>query len=406
MEAKRESKCTLNYESAMQRDGAGRVVAVTRRQFVLLFGAALGALALDGCATSSSSTSDGGTANEAKFVTVTDFSGAKVEVPVPVEHIGALLGNSFPQILFLGGASRVAVRMNMTDTAWLKIIDPNFDSYGIEYIDSPREPNIEDLTANQVDVVFYWGGLDEQVKKMNDVGIPVVVSNPSVTQFETVEDWRKLIEEEIMIYATVLGGEAVEKAREWLDYVDEQLAYLKQRTKNLKDDEIKRVYCIRNQDDGLQCFAASSYPKALVQAAGGRLVSGDVDTKGGGFTTVTMEDVIGWDPQYVFMGWMNDTEPILNNEQWAPITAVKNKDVYLTPCSLNSTGWDYCTESPLQILYFAKTIHPDLFEDLDLAEKICEFYSKFYGATLTRDQAAYMMRRLGPDGTSAGSTKL
>lgn len=64
MEAKRESKCKLNYESAVRRDGAGRVVAVTRRQFVLLFGAALGALALDGCVTSSSSTSDVGTANE------------------------------------------------------------------------------------------------------------------------------------------------------------------------------------------------------------------------------------------------------------------------------------------------------------------------------------------------------
>ena len=396
-----------NNEAA--RENKGAIHVVSRRDFILLLGAAMGSAALAGCSGGSSSKDDASSAGDAKQeepVTVVDFDGKEVAVPADVSRIGALLGNSFPQIFFLGGAPKVAVRMDMKDTEWVKVVCPEFDGYGIKSIENPRDPNVEDLIAEEVDLVFYWGGLDDQVKRMNDVGIPVVVSNPSVTDFKTTAEWRDLIEEEMMLYADVLGAESEDKAQEWHDYVDEKIAYIEAKTKNLTGADRKRVYFMRNQEDGLQCFASSSYPKVLVQLAGGELVSGDVDTKGSGFTTVTMEDIIGWDLEIVFTGWTGKTDVILDNEQWAPTSAVKNKQVFLTPCSLNSTFWDYCSESPLEMLYLAKTIHPELFGDLDVVREVQEFYKKFYDTNITEKQAQNMLERKGPNDESASSLKL
>ncbi|MBC2888827.1 ABC transporter substrate-binding protein [Gordonibacter massiliensis (ex Traore et al. 2017)] len=398
-----ENEKLENGEEGATAPGATR--AVTRRRFLVLLGAAAGTVmagaALPGC--TGGSEADGGSDapgeadSSAKTVTVTDFDGKEVVIPADAQHIGALLGNSYPQVLFLGGASRTTYRF-MTDTTWIDAICPDVEAYGIEYYKNAREPNIEDLMQKGVDLVFYWGGLDDQVKKMNDAGIPVVVSNPSVTDFKNQDDWRDLIEREIMLYADALGDEAVAKARDWLAYVDEKVAAVSAKTKSLSGSDVKRVYYIRKQDDGLQCFAASSYPKILVQIAGGTLVSGDVDTQGSGFTEVNMEQVIDWDPEYVFTGWLDSVDGILANEQWAPVTAIKNGEVHLTPCSLNTTFWDYGTEAPLDMLYIAKTIHPELFSEIDMEREIKEFYQRFYNVKLTDEQARFMLERKGPDG--------
>lgn len=389
-------------------ESKGAMHVVTRRQFVALMAAAggsgLAGLSLFGC-----STGGGGSANEggesgtdgstdrSTAITVTDFEGREVEVPIDAQRIGALLGNSYPEIVFLGGAART-VYCFLKDTAWMGTICPDAQAYGIEYYKNARDPNIEDLIAKGIDLVFYWGGLDDQVKKMNDAGIPVVVSNPSVVDFKDQDDWRDLIEREIMIYADALGGEAVARAKEWLAYVDEKVEAVSAKTSALTGDDIKRVYYMRKQDDGLQCFAASSYPKILVQIAGGTLVSGELDTQGSGFTSVNIEQVIGWDPEVVFTGWLGSIDGILANEQWAPVSAIKNRKVYLTPCSLNTTFWDYGTEAPLDLLYIAKTLHPDLFADVDIKQEIKDFYRKFYNVELSDSQAGYMLERKGPDG--------
>lgn len=379
--------------------------AIGRRSFIMLSAAALGSLALAGCSNSqnsadeaenSSSENDNASSGE-DTVTVTDFEGNEVTVTADARHIGALLGNSTGPLVFLGGGPRISLSFSSYYEPWRDVIIPDYDSYGIQTIENARDPNIEDLVNSQIDVVFYWGGLEEQVRKMNDVGIPVIVSNPSVTDFETVDDWLSLMEQEIMLYADVLGPDAVEKANEWLDWTRSNISDVTSRTADLPEDQIKRAYYLRNQEDGLQCFAGSSYPKIAVKAAGGVLVEGDVDTQGSGFTTVTMEDVIGWDPEYVFMGWLNSTDVLTSNEQWAPVSAVKNGNVYLSPCSMGS-GWEYAQENALDVMYMAKIMHPDLFEDLDIVAKIQEYYQKFWGVDLTDEQAQYMIDRKGPQG--------
>lgn len=338
-------------------------------------------------------------------LTVTDLSGFEVTVEQEPQSIGALLGNSYEHVFFLGAADRVSARMALGTNAWIKVIDPAFETYQTEDLAAPscREPNIEELAALGVDTVFYWAGLADQKANMQDAGITVIESNPSGVEFTTVEEWRQLLKDEMNLYAAVLGPEAQRRADAWADYVDETIDLVLERTADLDEGERPTVYCIRNQEDGLQCFAKSSYFSMMVEAAGGTLVTKDVDTNLSGFTTVTMEDVATWNPQYVFLGWLDDPALLTENEQWASIAAIEDGNVYTLPCSLNSTDWAYYAESPLELLYVAKTLHPELFEDIDLVECTQEFYRTFYGAELSAEQVQAMFDRQDPDGSGNDS---
>lgn len=61
--------------------------------------------------------------------------------------------------------------------------------------------------------------------------------------------------------------------------------------------------------------------------------------------------------------------------------AVKNKRVYKIPLGM------YCWyppdgDAPLSLIWAAKQMHPDLFQDIDMDQEIKEYYQKFYGYTL------------------------
>jgi len=63
---------------------------------------------------------------------------------------------------------------------------------------------------------------------------------------------------------------------------------------------------------------------------------------------------------------------------WAGLSAVKNDQLYAMPSDIY--GWD--TPDVRWILgttWVAKTLHPDLFPDVDIRQEVFEFYSTLYG---------------------------
>jgi iron complex transport system substrate-binding protein len=76
------------------------------------------------------------------------------------------------------------------------------------------------------------------------------------------------------------------------------------------------------------------------------------------------------------------------------VSAVKNGRVYVNGGGL--MHWDYGSEGILLMEYMAKTLHPDLFTDLDMKTEVKEFYLKFYNYSLTDEQADRILRSLPP----------
>jgi iron complex transport system substrate-binding protein len=83
------------------------------------------------------------------------------------------------------------------------------------------------------------------------------------------------------------------------------------------------------------------------------------------------------------------------NAKYAGISAIKNKKVILTPSGV--FYWDMGLQKILLVEYMAKTIHPALFEDLDMAAEIQRFYTEFYGDPLAYDDAVKILERRAPD---------
>ena len=203
------------------------------------------------------------------------------------------------------------------------------------------------------------------------------------------------------LYAEALGNGAEAIAEDYGNYVAEKLHMVEDRLADAPEEEHKDVYWMRSSDDGLQAFCDNSAAESVCNLMGDYLVT--VSESGSGnvqnistYTTVTMEQLYEWDPDVIFMGRTGDLGIVMDNEQWASLTAVKDGAVYLCPTGV--FNWDAGVEAPLMVLYAAKLMHPDYFEDLDMAEEIKYFYSHFMGYDMTDEQVDYMLNRLGPDG--------
>ena len=77
------------------------------------------------------------------------------------------------------------------------------------------------------------------------------------------------------------------------------------------------------------------------------------------------------------------------------LKAVKNDQVYATPSGV--FYWDMGIQKILLVMDMAKTLHPDKFKDLDMAQEVMEFYEKFFNYSLTREEAEQILNRESPE---------
>ena len=90
-------------------------------------------------------------------------------------------------------------------------------------------------------------------------------------------------------------------------------------------------------------------------------------------------------------------EKIYENKVYTGTNTVKNKKVFVNPAGVFS--WDrYGAEGALQILWAAKTLHPEIFKDLDIASETKKFYKEFLHYDLNNNEVNYILNGLDPTG--------
>jgi iron complex transport system substrate-binding protein len=131
-----------------------------------------------------------------------------------------------------------------------------------------------------------------------------------------------------------------------------------------------------------------------IRVAGGRNAA---DVVGNG-RPVTLEQVAVWDPDVIIVGTapnQQNRQAILDDPRWREIKAVKTGKVFVNP-----TGaylWDrHSAEAALQVLWAAKTIHPELFSDLDIKRETINFYAKYFHHALTDDEYTSIVNATAP----------
>jgi iron complex transport system substrate-binding protein len=120
-----------------------------------------------------------------------------------------------------------------------------------------------------------------------------------------------------------------------------------------------------------------------IAAAGGTSVTNDGrSTESKKFS---LEQLFAWDPDVLILNAPSDRDIIARDERFRRLKAVANRHVYLIPRGAHT--WAHRTvEQPLTVLWAAKTLHPEVFADMNLQAEVRHFYTTFFGVTLSAAQ--------------------
>ena len=266
--------------------------------------------------------------------------------------------------------------LNAAKNSILAKYAPDILNVSIDYYKG-GELNMEELLKLKPDVVFYAGGEEERQQFVN-AGIPAVgfstVTPNGPNTIETLNAWISLMEQVFEEGSKVTG--ITEYAKEAQDEINKRLA-------DIPEDQRKKVLMIGHYSS--TNFTLGGFSDYWISATRG--INVGKGTQG----NVNMEQVYSWAPDIMFISTLSDffPEDFYNNTtvegaDWSGVPAVINKQVYKFPLGMHR-WWPPSTDAPLSLWWIAKTTYPEKFEDINMDEKIKEYYKKFYGMDLTEE---------------------
>ncbi|HBE76195.1 MAG TPA: transporter [Firmicutes bacterium] len=295
--------------------------------------------------------------------TVFDMAGRKVVLPHQVNRIYTD-GTAMTQlILMLGGLPKlIAVLPSTQSNPWVRKIYPSIANIPAS---KATGANIEELVRMKPDVVTLWAGNDALQNKLESLGIATVTFNYS----DPAE-----LKQGVILMGQILGGKEVAVAREFCTYYDTNIRWVTTKTHSLsRSQKVKAYYVAANP---LNTEGRDSMVTSWMGMAGGLNVASEAGIEPM-VADVSMEDVIGWNPDVIIIRDAPNLKMILADERWKNINAVKKGRIYINPKGLNV----WCArsaDSALQPLWAAKIFHPDIFGDIDLRKEVVRFYKQFY----------------------------
>jgi iron complex transport system substrate-binding protein len=184
------------------------------------------------------------------------------------------------------------------------------------------------------------------------------------------------LKEGVTLIAEILGKPARGKAL--LEEAFSGRKLVEQRLAGIPPDSRVRLY-MANPD--LNTYGAGKYTGVMMARSGGRNVAVQIR----GAAKVSMEDILGWNPEVIFVQdrYAPVADEIRSNPAWAPIAAVKSRRIFITPEYVKPWGYPMPEALALGELWMAKKLYPERFKDIDLQARADRFYRSFYGIPYT-----------------------
>ncbi len=270
---------------------------------------------------------------------------------------------------------------------FLPYLDQDFD----DVKKLSHEVGPEQIAAQRPDLVivkdFMYKRLGASLSKL---GIPVLALN-----LESAETFIR----DIKTLGKVLDQQA--RAQEVVTIYEERLKDINRRTDQLSADEKPRVlmlyYSVRGNDTSFNIPPKSWIQTFQVEVAGGSPVWADSNI-GRGWKTVNFEQIAAWDPDSIVITSYHSApddffEEIIKSEKWQQLRATKNGNVYAFPADF------YSWAQPdvrwiLGAQWLAHTLHPRIFNSMDMRSEVISFYRSMYGLS-TSEIETLVLPRLG-----------
>ncbi|KAB7898626.1 ABC transporter substrate-binding protein [Rouxiella sp. S1S-2] len=326
---------------------------------------------------------------------VTDQLGRQVIVPDHVDRVVVLQHQTLNLLVQLDATRKiVGVLAN-----WKQQLGDSYVRLAPQLLKTPAlgdltHVDLESLVALHPQVVFVTNyAPKEMIDQITNAGIAVVAislredktgeagkMNPEMNNEE--QAYNEGLKQGIRLIGEVVNRQ--KQANALIDYTFAQRKMVSERLQSVTPQQRVRVY-MANPD--LTTYGSGKYTGLMMNHAGAFNVA---ESTVKGFKQVSMEQVIAWNPQVIFV---QDRYPevvtdIEHDPKWQVIDAVKNHRVYLMP--EYAKAWGYPMPEALAIgeLWMAKKLYPQKFSDIDMQKQADAYYQRFYRTDYVAQQSA------------------
>ncbi|MEN6348242.1 MAG: ABC transporter substrate-binding protein [Syntrophomonas sp.] len=306
-------------------------------------------------------------------MTVTDCVGRKVAVPTNINRIACLCPEAgYALAMFGQGDKIIAVVGGLQRDMILTDMCPNIKTAPIPKASGVI--NIEELVKSNPDVVFVKKDTSNnaaEVDKLNKSKLPFLV-----VDFNNIKEQQ---------FAVAMIGKTVGtagKAEKYNKYYQNCIEQVQQKVAGIPLEKKVRVY--HSINEATRTDIKGSLSADWMQAAGANNVSTNGNLKNlEGKYFASLEQILLWNPDVILVNELGVADYILSNKQWSSLQAVKKHKVLQLPNGISRWGHPSSPETPLAIMWTAKTIYPEKFTDLDMAAETKSFYKEFFNLQLS-----------------------
>lgn len=323
-----------------------------------------------------------------KTVKITDMNGREIEIPSPQELKKVYFPSPLAQLMvYTIDPEKMAGVVSELNPGQLKFMPKAEGLKVMGNFDGGKKVNPEEVLATGAQVFISMGPmkLDDKSKQSADelqeqLKIPVIVVNG---QFDKrAEAYRFL--------GKVFGQE--ERCEMLAKYCEDTFKEVQEKVETIPEDKRVTLY-YAEKENGLATEPDTSSHAAVFKYAGAKNVANVENTPGSGMTPVTLEQILAWNPDVIFMGGGKSSpyNEITTNKNWANIDAVKNGRVYEAPyLPFSWIDRPPSSQQYLGLRYVANALYPDVFP-YDMPSEVQKFFKLFYQVDLTAEEAKDML---------------
>ena len=367
-----------------------KIIAILLALIMLLSLAACGGTATESTV---STTASAGETNSGTME-VTDLKGRTVTLPANIERV--VVTFNLEEYLAVTGEAGVDKLVGWSHKYWKGRRDDAYNAYtkalpaleSIPDVGYNGDISIEAIISLQPDVVLAsatganYNALEPAFDLLHQAGIEVVFFNFHKQTIETHQ-------QSIQLIGKVMGQE--ERAAELARLYEEQMNLVYDRLKDLADEDRPSVYMEFSRGPSVigNSWSEQMWGAQIRECGGVNIAAGQE----GASVDVPAEQVLAANPDFIIMSGClqsDDTDNVVmgygadrelarehleaykSRDGWSSLNAVKNNNMGAIYHDLSRHIFDFAGAQ-----FMAKTLHPDLFADIDPEANLAKFFSDY-----------------------------
>lgn len=313
---------------------------------------------------------------EVGYIIVTDYLGRQVKVKEDIEHIGSLFAGPSHIIAMLGDADKIVAitQGNIKDLLFCEIYP---EIHQARVVKRSNVINIEEIAKKPRPDVFIVNpevALDEgQIGKLKKLKIPIITF-----AYRDMQQQLEMVE----LLGKVIGRN--DEAKDFVDYYKKTVERVASRTADIPDEEKKTVYHAINEL--LRTDQHDTLSTDWLNHLGVKNVAVYHEKDEGfkfGKNYMALEELFERNPEVIIINGGDVYDYIQHSKQLHNLKAYREGNIHLLPLGITRWGHPFSIETPLAMLWTAKTIYPDRFKDVDIEKETRDFYRTFFNYELS-----------------------